>query len=659
MDNLKFCDTHNMVAYLLKTKGSEDTGEVQITATIDGKVKLVSEASIRRHIKLEDSDGISTLPNTKIFKYLALMGVQFYRVKDQQSQLTTPSGAPTTSQLPLSSPSRIPTRQETEVPQPSSHTHTHIGNEAASIGVDVRHRGAATTVSSLDARQGSGIETEDISTAETLVYIRRSASKDKGKGIMTECEPEQTSTKLQQRQERASYEATLRLQQQLNEEERVGNHTETYQIFADMLKKFDKDDLVNLLHLVKERFSTIEPTDDKEKELWVEVKRLFKPIMMILYGNFKSLQSIEERLVHYKKNEAVFTKKINVLNFEVKLRDKVLDEYTTNLEKAKKKRDALKLTLEKLQNSSNSLNTLLDSQGITCPPKHDLRLIDEHFESESVDISNVSSSAIMSVKTVDANHKGMFSIEEPKPVMKNNFSPPIIEDWHLDDESKSCIPVWNNTRRVNHKNFANKFTHRHPKRRFVPQAVLTSLKSLDEDYSSKNYVKKFLKALHPKWRANVTAIEESKDLTSLSFDELIGNLKFYEMIIKKDSKIVKAKVERKSLALKAKKESSDEDCSTFESEDEEYTIAVRDFKKFFKRRGRFVRQPRNEKRRFKEAKTIITVKVIENALDAATRIILLENVQNHRKIRIKEHLSEVPGVIVVKKMMRKSTTKRV
>ncbi|GJZ80703.1 hypothetical protein Tco_0645697 [Tanacetum coccineum] len=57
-------------------------------------------------------------------------------------------------------------------------------------------------------------------------------------------------------------------------------------------------------------------------------------------------------------------------------------------------------------------------------------------------------------------------------------------------------------------------------------------------------------------RAKVTAIEESKDLTSLSLDELIGNLKVYEMIIKKDSEIVKAKVERKSLALKSKKESS-------------------------------------------------------------------------------------------------------
>ncbi|GKF26967.1 hypothetical protein Tco_0082861, partial [Tanacetum coccineum] len=58
----------------------------------------------------------------------------------------------------------------------------------------------------------------------------------------------------------------------------------------------------------------------------------------------------------------------------------------------------------------------------------------------------------------------------------------------------------------------------------------------------------------------------------------------------------------KSLALKAKKESSDEECSTSESEDEEYAIAVRDFKKFFKRRGRFVRQPRKDKKTFQRSR---------------------------------------------------------
>ncbi|GJZ43092.1 hypothetical protein Tco_0590347 [Tanacetum coccineum] len=247
------------------------------------KVKVVSEASIRRHLKLEDSDGISDLPTTEIFEQLALMG-----------------------------------------PFP---TQTHVADEAASTGVDVRHGGAATTVSSLDAGQGSGnidktlamphdspllrvhslrsdegrmqhnelmdlvtklsdrvvsLETglqqtnkvygaaytklikkvkrledklnksrrkriltqgrhahemeadfefttvEDVSTANVsvntagLVYIRRSAAKrkNKGKAIMEESNPTQTKTKLQQEQERLEFEEALRLQEQFDEEER-------------------------------------------------------------------------------------------------------------------------------------------------------------------------------------------------------------------------------------------------------------------------------------------------------------------------------------------------------------------------------------------------------------------------------------------------------
>nr|GEW81600.1 UBN2 domain-containing protein [Tanacetum cinerariifolium] len=99
--------------------------------------------------------------------------------------------------------------------------------------------------------------------------------------------------------------------------------------------------------------------------------------------------------------------------------------------------------------------------------------------------------------------------------------------------------------------------------------IITSLKALDEGYSSKNYVRKFLRALHPKWRAKVTTIEESKDLTSLSLDVLIRNLKIHEMIIKKDFEIVKTKVERKYIALKAKKESSDEECTWSDSGEED------------------------------------------------------------------------------------------
>nr|GEY87353.1 zf-CCHC domain-containing protein/DUF4219 domain-containing protein/UBN2 domain-containing protein [Tanacetum cinerariifolium] len=153
--------------------------------------------------------------------------------------------------------------------------------------------------------------------------------------------------------------------------------------------------------------------------------------------------------------------------------------------------------------------------------------------------------------------------------------------------------------------------------------------------------------------------EESKNLMSLSLDELIGNLKVHKMIIKKDPEIVKAKVKRKSLALKAKKESSDEECSTSISEDEEYAMAVRDFKKFFKRRGRFVRQHQNDKKTFQRSCDDKNGKSDRNDLDADIRIILLENIQSHQKMRTKGRLSKVLGVISVKKMLRRSKTKRV
>ncbi|GJZ82767.1 hypothetical protein Tco_0647940 [Tanacetum coccineum] len=38
-----------------------------------------------------------------------------------------------------------------------------------------------------------------------------------------------------------------------------------------------KDDLVMLWSLVKEKFNSTEPINDKEREIWVELKRLFEP----------------------------------------------------------------------------------------------------------------------------------------------------------------------------------------------------------------------------------------------------------------------------------------------------------------------------------------------------------------------------------------------
>ncbi|GJV53766.1 zf-CCHC domain-containing protein [Tanacetum coccineum] len=133
--------------------------------------------------------------------------------------------------------------------------------------------------------------------------------------------------------------------------------------------------------------------------------------------------------------------------------------------------------------------------------------------------------------------------------------------------------------------------------------IITSLKALDESFSSRNHVRKFLRALPSKWRPKVMAIEESKDLSKLSLDQLVGNLKVYEVVLEKDLEIAKNKKEKyKSLALKARQVLSDEDASSSDSNDEEYAMVVRDFKKFFRRRGKFVRQPYDDKKKFRKVK---------------------------------------------------------
>ncbi|GKC82314.1 hypothetical protein Tco_1138031 [Tanacetum coccineum] len=150
-----------------------------------------------------------------------------------------------------------------------------------------------------------------VSTAGMIQEVNK--DKGKGKGIMREFEPEQTKQSCSKDKKelvmkqldaeveldhegfkkQKTNEASGSVQEQPEEEETElpqedlqqmimvvlvkEVYVEALQIFAEMLKKFDRDNLVKLWDLVKERFSTTEPTDDKEKELWVELKRLFKP----------------------------------------------------------------------------------------------------------------------------------------------------------------------------------------------------------------------------------------------------------------------------------------------------------------------------------------------------------------------------------------------
>nr|GEW10574.1 uncharacterized mitochondrial protein AtMg00810-like [Tanacetum cinerariifolium] len=58
---------------------------------------------------------------------------------------------------------------------------------------------------------------------------------------------------------------------------KVDGITQAYQSFEDMLKDFDREDLDVLWRLVKDKFSPAVPTVNKEKALWVKLKRLFEP----------------------------------------------------------------------------------------------------------------------------------------------------------------------------------------------------------------------------------------------------------------------------------------------------------------------------------------------------------------------------------------------
>ncbi|GJT84381.1 putative ribonuclease H-like domain-containing protein [Tanacetum coccineum] len=378
------------------------------------------------------------------------------------------------------------------------------------------------------------------------------------------------------------------------------------------------------------------------KEQYDSLSSDYKKSQFNLVSYKAGLESVEARLAHYKKNEAVFEESINVLKLEVRLRDNALDEYKMKLDKAEKERDQLKQTLEKFQNSSKSLNDLLESQvidkfktglgynaataaspavesfvnlsdksgsdkgyhsvpppltGNFIPRKPDLTFIDEIVESENMDVTTVVTPS--NDKTVE--NKGVSNTVESNAVRMNNSSAPIIEDWNSDDESeidytvrpstekiksiktvretdapkqnkhhprgnqrnwnnlmsqrlgsdfkminKACYvcssfehlhyvcdkkvvrPVWNNLRRVNHKNFSTKMTHPLPKRSFVPQALLTRTNKINTASASINTVNRPINTAastlivnHPRPKSN--AFKRGYSQSSRPFNRYYAN----------------------------------------------------------------------------------------------------------------------------------------
>jgi hypothetical protein len=84
------------------------------------------------------------------------------------------------------------------------------------------------------------------------------------------------------------------------------------------------------------------------------------------------------------------------------------------------------------------------------------------------------------------------------------------------------------------------------------QTLVSGLKILKKSYVASDHVSKILRSLPASWRPKVTAIEEAKDLNTLSVEDLISSLKVHELSLNEHEPVRKVK----SIALPSKGKAS-------------------------------------------------------------------------------------------------------
>nr|GEX65440.1 hypothetical protein [Tanacetum cinerariifolium] len=162
--------------------------ETKIIATVDGKPRTVSESSLRRHLKLYDQEGISSLPDAELFENLSLMGYNILpsqrAIQIAQSKALSPNADehasllrddiygeafPTVSSLDagkdrknIAKTSAMSHESSPRVPSLDANE----GNEHASLSRDDIYGEAFPTVSSLDA----GKDRENIAKTSAMSH---------------------------------------------------------------------------------------------------------------------------------------------------------------------------------------------------------------------------------------------------------------------------------------------------------------------------------------------------------------------------------------------------------------------------------------------------------------------------------------------------------
>jgi len=119
--------------------------------------------------------------------------------------------------------------------------------------------------------------------------------------------------------------------------------------------------------------------------------------------------------------------------------------------------------------------------------------------------------------------------------------------------------------------------------------IINSLKAIGKCHTNVENVRKNLRSLPKHWDAKVTAIEEAKDLTKMSLDELLGSLMTHEIMLKGREEEAKP---NRSLALKSSHQEGEEEEE--ESDDNKETALLT------KRFKNFMRKEKNNKYHKKE-----------------------------------------------------------
>ncbi|GJR42870.1 putative ribonuclease H-like domain-containing protein [Tanacetum coccineum] len=189
----------------LEAEQDSENEEMEITTTIDGRVKTITKASIRRHLKLKDSDGIPTLPNAKFFEQLALMRTfNFSKMIFEEEPATLPHDLSQPRVQSLGSDGGSLTLNELTVlcttlskktqGRTSADTEILLEQEEPTKLVEDPGSGekGEKEISTSKVLVSTASAIPEVSTAilERQVYIRRSAEKrkDKGKAIMKDDE---------------------------------------------------------------------------------------------------------------------------------------------------------------------------------------------------------------------------------------------------------------------------------------------------------------------------------------------------------------------------------------------------------------------------------------------------------------------------------------